>query len=72
MSDAGYSEKLTFRETKAVLRIIARLAKKDGQQVGAFIRTGLRTYLRTRPDLTEESKAALGQTSAPSQLTKSR
>lgn len=60
MSDASYSEQLTFRETKAVLQVISRLAEKDGQQIGAFIRTGFRTYLRNRNDLTESEKTSLG------------
>lgn len=60
MSDASYSEPLTFRETKAVLQVISRLAEKDGQQIGAFIRTGFRTYLRNRNDLTESEKTSLG------------
>ena len=56
----NYSEQLTFRETKKVAAIIERIAKKEGQQVGALTRTGLRQYLRSRDDLTEEEKKDLG------------
>jgi hypothetical protein len=60
LSDATYSEQLTIRETKDILTIIQRLAVKEGQQVGVFIRTGFRTYLRDRDDLTEQERRILG------------
>jgi hypothetical protein len=60
LSDVNYSEQLTFRETKEVAAIIERIAKKEGQQVGALARTGLRRYLRSRDDLTDQEKKTLG------------
>lgn len=52
---------MTFRETKEVLAIMHRLANIDGQQLGIFVRSGLRKYLKTRrTDLTDEEKKVLG------------
>lgn len=60
MFGVNYPERLRFVESKEVKAIIKRLARREGQREGAFLRMAVRNYLRTRNDLTEEDKQVLG------------
>jgi len=63
----GYSEPITFRDTKDVVRILARIAEKEGQQVGTYARMLVRRGLRDRDDLTEAERKVLG-VAAPAEV----
>ena len=55
-----YTDNVHYKESRAVIAIIDRLARKDGLYFSNLIRKATRSYLATRDDLTSQERQILG------------